>query len=688
MPVIAELHDGTRLEFPDGTDPAVVQRTVQGLIGQQKKPETFGEGVKRQVGEIGRQAGLMARAPMMAVGSTAGLLFDPIVDTVNFASEKLGSDFRLTPGRETMSWAADQMGLPKPETTAEKFTSAFAEGATGAALPIAIANQVKPVGEVTKRLVQALRANPMAQITAGGSAGGASELAREADLGEIPAAVIGLTAGVMGGKAWDKAEALGRSIIPSRVDPQKMQIRVTRVIENAGLPKERIDANVRKEVERILSMSTQQGVPVDDAQLSRWMALRASGVPAKSITRAMVTRDPMDWQTEMRVQKTPEGTPLRDAYLGAESAIDDSLRAVSSNPKADGDVGRLVRGGIDDHVAALKRNTNKAYEAVRKSPQAARGVDMADLRSQLEAGKRAAINPRPFETALAQLDDFSANGQAIRIDKLEQIQQILNDQWTPDNQAAIGKINSILRDATAKTVGDDVYRPAREAHQIERLTTKEQSGVAKLLKDKTRIDAAVPDEKVFQSVVINGSESDLKQVINVLKLGNNPNAIEALRAKTIEHLADALRAGETQKARFATFDRRMQQLQDKLPALFSAEEVQQLNRIRDAGESVLTEVNRSFVNNSNTANDALSWVRALMNLPGVRQVDTLSLGLPGAVVDAGVGAVNSRANQRLVDGLLNYSPVQPRPTESPLLPRLLLGASLGGSAATDSKRQK
>ena len=29
MPITAELHDGTRLEFPDGTDPAVIDRVVK-----------------------------------------------------------------------------------------------------------------------------------------------------------------------------------------------------------------------------------------------------------------------------------------------------------------------------------------------------------------------------------------------------------------------------------------------------------------------------------------------------------------------------------------------------------------------------------------------------------------------------------------------------------------------------------
>ena len=35
MSVTAELHDGRVLEFPDGTDPSVVQRTVKRVLGVQ-----------------------------------------------------------------------------------------------------------------------------------------------------------------------------------------------------------------------------------------------------------------------------------------------------------------------------------------------------------------------------------------------------------------------------------------------------------------------------------------------------------------------------------------------------------------------------------------------------------------------------------------------------------------------------
>lgn len=60
MAITAELHDGTRLEFPDGTDPAVVQRTVLKLIGKtpaaaavpMAKPDAAAGGSTLKIGPV------------------------------------------------------------------------------------------------------------------------------------------------------------------------------------------------------------------------------------------------------------------------------------------------------------------------------------------------------------------------------------------------------------------------------------------------------------------------------------------------------------------------------------------------------------------------------------------------------------------------------------------------------------
>ena len=68
MTITAELHDGTRLEFPEGTDPAVIQRTVQNLIA--KKPPA-------------------GTNPTQLKGSSAGGIFMGLRDPIDAGAQML-----------------------------------------------------------------------------------------------------------------------------------------------------------------------------------------------------------------------------------------------------------------------------------------------------------------------------------------------------------------------------------------------------------------------------------------------------------------------------------------------------------------------------------------------------------------------------------------------------------------------
>jgi hypothetical protein len=681
MAITAQMHDGTRLEFPDGTDPAVIQATVKKLMAQQA-PSEEGPGLWDQ---MKRQAGLAVRAPIEAAGSVVGMLSDPIKSTVNLGAMAMGSDFRLPSARETIDTQIDKV-LPKPETDQERFSNAVAQGGYGAGMGMLAGGVAKNAGPTGQALAKMLMDQPAAQVASGATSAGTAELLTQKGVPGVPAALIGVGAGMLGGKA---ASAGGRLYdkLASRPQPRDIEVRVTNILENAGMSADDLDGNVRREVGQIVKKAMDSGVPVDDMEFARWTALRKAGVPAKDITRAMVTRDAMDWQTEARIQKTPEGTPLRDAYISAERSMDDTLRGMAPKAVGSGDTGRAVRKGLEGYAGKLNDQATAAYNAVKATPEAARGVDVAKLREALNKGARGSIHGDVYKVALNQLDDLSANGQAIRIDKLEQVQQTLNANWTPDKARAISDVNRTFRDAIEETVGADTYRPAREAFKIAKATTEEQRGLIKLLKKPTDVDYTVADEKVFDSVVMNGPVNELKQVVNTLRLNNSDDAILALKSKTVEQLANALRAGDDQTARFATFDRQIAKISDKLPVLFSPEEVKQIEALRTAAKSVLTDVNRSAVNRSNTANDSLSWIRALMDTPPVRAINTVSFGIPGAVMDAGLGSMASGKNSQMVKALSGYSPTGQASADQPV-GRLLAAALLGGVAGSPQEQRR
>lgn len=113
MTVTAELADGRTLEFPDGTDPAVVQATVKKVIGavKQDTPKAVQEENPRSIGNL---AGA-AIEPNLALGS--GMVATPLAGLAGIAGT-------LLPGKEGQGaeWARNvQQALTyEPKTTGGK----------------------------------------------------------------------------------------------------------------------------------------------------------------------------------------------------------------------------------------------------------------------------------------------------------------------------------------------------------------------------------------------------------------------------------------------------------------------------------------------------------------------------------------------------------------------------------------
>ena len=69
MAINAELFDGTRLEFPDGTDPSVIQATAR-RITLERQAEQGGEPRRNDLGEV-QPRGSMAYEAISKVADVA-----------------------------------------------------------------------------------------------------------------------------------------------------------------------------------------------------------------------------------------------------------------------------------------------------------------------------------------------------------------------------------------------------------------------------------------------------------------------------------------------------------------------------------------------------------------------------------------------------------------------------------------
>ena len=94
MAITAQLHDGTRLEFPDGTDPAVIQQTVQKVLAG------------------GKPAAPAGTSPSQLKGSTAGGVFMGLRDPIDAGAQLLsrGVDAAVSGINSATGW-----NIPRPD---------------------------------------------------------------------------------------------------------------------------------------------------------------------------------------------------------------------------------------------------------------------------------------------------------------------------------------------------------------------------------------------------------------------------------------------------------------------------------------------------------------------------------------------------------------------------------------------
>ncbi|MBP2301580.1 hypothetical protein [Azospirillum picis] len=185
MTVRAELHDGTVLEFPDGTSDEVVSRTVKTLMGggQPAAPDrSFGE-------EALRKAEFGARG-----------VSDSVLETIGAIPDAVGSGMRALglpssdPGFYTNGLKAGWNALGRtlsaplntafpdvmsgPQTAGDKLAYGAGRGVGDAAsvvVPAAGVSRAAQAGGLTERVASALAAQPGIQAAAGAVGGGVGQ---------------------------------------------------------------------------------------------------------------------------------------------------------------------------------------------------------------------------------------------------------------------------------------------------------------------------------------------------------------------------------------------------------------------------------------------------------------------------------------------------------------------------------
>lgn len=157
--------------------------------GAKLDPVPHSQGV---VGDVGRQLGLTARDTIQGIGSTAGIIYDPIAAVINKAGAMVGHNPAIAPLGTQASGLANRLGLPQPQGALERGVNAATQGAVEAAGSIAPASAAAKLPGIVGQIGEMFGADTGKQIAAMAAGQAASQHANDAGYSPAVQAAIGM----------------------------------------------------------------------------------------------------------------------------------------------------------------------------------------------------------------------------------------------------------------------------------------------------------------------------------------------------------------------------------------------------------------------------------------------------------------------------------------------------------------
>lgn len=196
MSITAVSADGVSHEFPDGTNPAVIDKVMKDYAVSKQPPAA----PQRSLGEeLGRQAGLTARYAAEGAAYIPAAIADVPAYLYNKGADLIqgeGKGYRFPEQNQNISDALTKAGLPQPETGVEKVVGDASRAIAGAGAFTAagkvLSQAAEPVvAQVGKSLASSPGYQAVGSAVSGAGAGGAHEL-NTGPVGEVIGGATGL----------------------------------------------------------------------------------------------------------------------------------------------------------------------------------------------------------------------------------------------------------------------------------------------------------------------------------------------------------------------------------------------------------------------------------------------------------------------------------------------------------------
>ena len=704
MTITAQLHDGTKLEFPDGTDPAVIQRTVVQVIG--KSPQTGGSASRGGVlggAFMGLRDPIDAGAQWLARGVDAGVrginsvtgLEMPRPDVANVDKIVAGanSDYdasRKMAGRDGIDLARIAGNIANPVNRIVPMGGAVSTASVAgrAGLQGAISGAFTPVTDNNSFWTQ--KAGQIGLGAAGGAAGGAI-----AD--KLMQGVGNMFAGMRARPGFPQMLGGSGSGMPAEAQAQAM---LAKASADQGIDMSVIPKTILDDVRSNVMSALKQGATPDAKTMARMAEGHAVLGKDAGLMTGQATRDPQLFARELDLRGIQgAGKPIADRLSLQNQRLIEAISKKGAAGAPDAyDTGSAALSSLAALDKKLSADVTAAYGKFRLNGGATLGVPLQPVAQKLGDVIETFGKENIPAAVLSKLESYGLGGakqtkvfDLLEADKLIKIINANHDPMKGPQAAAMGSLRKGLSEAIdlADTQSQGATGPAAEMLREALAKAKARFSLHEAV---PALESAVNNpvaQEAFVRQFITSKSASVDSVDGLVKL-ISPEAQDAVRRNVMAGLLEsaapgASRGSDAAKFSQSGFRRAMDAMGDrKLAAIFGDGGLAQLRQIGRVSEWIQAQPAGSAVNNSNTGASMMNLVQGLAGKGG--PISQKLMSLPGANLFRSTlsTAVDESAVRGSLLGMQSPKAAQLAPEEIAALRRYvpMVGGLLGGSAAS------
>ena len=588
MTITANLADGRVLNFPDGTDPTVIQQTVKRVMGLEGPEPPKIQSNAEQVRQEGFQQLAQETGPLQTGLISVGRGLDKIARAVGIKAFGLGEE-----EDPTTKQAFEALGRERPVITT-------VGEAVGESLPFAAV----PVGAIAGTGARVAATAGLGALEGGlirrGEGGSESQQIRGAGTGaaiagglEAISPFIGRIGSKIIKKVFNRAPK-GPLLKPNGLPTEEFE----QALDKSGLTFEDLKEGATEFIEA-------QKPGAEPEQVARASFFESQGlIDEAAPTSAQVTRDPTQFQRQQELSKTtgPVRARLESQQGLLVNKFDETIAGTSGKPVTSGNP---VVDAVTNKITTADNKISELYKQARKNTNNEPVVQLNRFFGELS--KRRADNDltgglvssiEGLAKEQGVLDPETGVFALVSVEDAEKFVQSINKRYKGTND--FGRLVSReLKDAidldVAKSGGEQLFKTARQEKakleaQLRTVGASKRSKRAKsLIKDI--IEEKVNPEDFLNASVLSKTfrANELKDLKKFLTIGD-PDQVKAgkqawndLRAETLDYIKNKSFVGPED----AAGNRNLSRIQlersidrigrEKMSALFEPEEIKFLN---------------------------------------------------------------------------------------------------------------